>query len=106
MTVLLNQGNGAYAAPQSLGSSRGRVTRFGDLDCDGDPDAVVTGEGSSQVSIFLNRGDGRFSAAQGLQLPAGAYSVAIADLSGDGVPDLGFGMIGSTDVAILVNAAR
>lgn len=106
VTVLLNHGNGAYGAPQLLGSSRSRVTRFGDLDCDGDPDAVVTGEGSSQVSIFLNRGDGRFSAAQGLQLPAGAYSVAIADLSGDGVPDLGFGMIGSTDVAILVNAAR
>lgn len=106
VTVLLNQGNSTYAAPQFLENERSRITRFGDLDCDGDLDGVATGERSAQVSIFLNRGDGRFSVAQGLQLPAGAYSVAIADLNGDSVPDLSFGMIDSTDVAIFLNVAK
>ena len=106
VTVLLNQGNSTYAAPQSLDHERSRITRFGDLDCDGDPDGVVTGERSAQVSIFLNRGDGRFSVVQGLPLPAGAYSVAVADLNGDGVPDLSFGMIDSTDIAIFLSVAK
>ncbi|MEZ5071626.1 MAG: VCBS repeat-containing protein [Bacteroidales bacterium] len=69
---------------------------WADLDRDGDPDMVITGEWMP-VTVFLNR-DGRFENATeewGLQGTEGWWQrVAVADLDGNGYPDLLAGNLG------------
>lgn len=62
-----------------------------DLDADGDIDLVVAhGQiaGQSALSVLMNRGDGTFDPS--LEIPMGATQtdLAIADLNGDGTPDI------------------
>jgi uncharacterized protein (TIGR03437 family) len=79
-----------------------------DLNGDGHPDVVVLdgGDGSSDlgnVYILLNKGDGTLTPAPG----GGRYavsapgSVAIADVNGDGKPDLVVGLSPSTTTGIV-----
>lgn len=69
----------------------------GDLNSDGKPDLVVANlctsnnacTGSGSVSVLLGNGDGTFQ--QATAYSSGGYepvSVAIADVNGDGIPDL------------------
>jgi hypothetical protein len=97
--VLLNNGNGTFqtAVPYSTGGYEPFSVAVADLNGNGTPAVVVTnyctasntcGNGGS-VSVLLGNGDGTFQTA----VPYGsgalyAESVAIADINGDGVPDL------------------
>ncbi|MGH3055754.1 MAG: FG-GAP repeat domain-containing protein, partial [Gaiellaceae bacterium] len=63
-----------------------------DLDNDGLDDLVVlatdpTG-GQDDVSVFLNKGDGRLASPTSFIVAAGGVDVAKADVNGDGKPDL------------------
>jgi hypothetical protein len=65
-----------------------------DLDRDGKLDLTVvngydaTGTSGSSVSILEGNGDGTFQPPVSYAVADGAYSVAVADLDGDGSPDL------------------
>jgi hypothetical protein len=62
-----------------------------DLNGDGHPDVVVTGvtEAGSFVGVMMGNGDGTFAAPTTYSTGGTiAYSVAIADVNGDGLPDL------------------
>ena len=96
---------------------------IGDLDADGDIDAVSTyavflpyERDATNISVLLNRGDGIFSAesphgwgtaatAAGGVYECGDYpsSVAIGDVSGDGVNDLAVTNTISGYVSVLIN---
>ena len=61
-----------------------------DLNGDGKPDLVVTNtaSGQSSISVLLGNGDGTFQSQQMLDVGNLFTSVAVADVNGDGKPDL------------------
>jgi len=65
-----------------------------DLDGDGKKDFVVA-NGSNNISVFLNNGDGTFQTAQNFDVGASSLSVFAEDLDGDGDKDLAVTSTGS-----------
>ena len=97
----------SFSAPQTYaaGNSPGSVA-IGDVNGDGVLDLVVTdlGLGSNTVNVLLGNGDGSFKPA--VSFPAGQQvpsSVAVADVNGDGKPDLIVTNSGSDAVSVLLN---
>ncbi len=100
VTVLLGNGNGTFQTPvfYSSGGSAYSAVRA-DVNGDGKPDLVVANECSNNtcgdwpaegsVAILLGNGDGTFQPAVTYDSGGdGAESVAVADLSADGKPDV------------------
>src|SRR5262249_26446468 len=56
----------------------------------------------SDASVLLGAGDGTFQAEQRLAVGANPYSVAVADVNGDGRLDLVTANYGSNDVSVLL----
>jgi len=98
--VLLNNGDGTFttAVTYSSGGQQPESVAIADVNGDGKPDLVVanlcanacvTGVTDGSVGVLLGNGDGTFQPvvtydSGGLQ----AFSVAVADMNGDGKPDL------------------
>ena len=101
--VLLGNGDGTFqtAVAYSSGAESAYSVAVGDLNGDGKPDLVVSSECASssnctsgRISVLLGNGDGTFQTA--VTYPSGgfeAFSVAIADVNGDGKVDL---VVGNT----------
>jgi hypothetical protein len=92
--VFLGNGNGTFQAAQNLSvGSYSNSVRVADVNGDGKPDIISANfdsqPGSSGVSVLLGNGDGTFQAPQTISLTATkTFSVAVADVNGDGKPDL------------------
>jgi uncharacterized protein (DUF2141 family) len=120
--VLLGNGDGTFQPAQSYstsGSSSFSVA-VADVSGDGKPDAIVSNYcgindpacTSPSVTVFLGSGNGSFTASKTYK-PGGLYteSVAVADVNGDGRPDLlvdNFSPIGNSDanIAVLLSTAH
>ena len=90
--LLLNDGNGRF----SNGSARlppdirdSEDVGLADFDGDGDLDIVVVSEDDQVNELYFNDGSGRFS-DEGHRLPVQGTTngVVVADLTGDGFPDI------------------
>ena len=66
-----------------------------DIDEDGDVDLVMVRNLSDRLAVFLNDGEGHFDETQSIRAPADFFEVTpaleLADMDGDGFPDLVFG---------------
>jgi hypothetical protein len=94
--VLLGNGDGTFQPVVPYGSAGmfSSSVAVADVNADGKPDVLLTNQCSDSncdgsVGVLLGNGDGTFQAA--LTYPAGgnqAFSVVVADVNGDGKPDL------------------
>jgi FG-GAP-like repeat len=96
VSVLLNGGNGRFRprVDYRVGVNPHDIA-MGDLNRDGRPDLVTAsmkntslGGAVSSVSVLINTGDGTFRDRIELRPGRRPVSVAIADLNGDGSPDV------------------
>lgn len=94
VVVRLNRGDGSFGARRFYPTDVVESGRLGDLNGDGRPELVLTRFGVTAsigggpvTSVFVNRGDGRF--APKVDYPTrGAAGIDVADVSGDGRPDV------------------
>lgn len=92
--VLLGTGDGNLGPNVSYPTGRSPYAlAIADLNLDGNADVVVgNGFSSSSVSVLLGTGDGTLaSPLESLGPTDGAQAIGLADLNGDGLPDLGLG---------------
>jgi len=79
-----------------------------DLNGDGNPDLVAVadpgGSAMGMVAVFRNNGDGTFAMAQSYASVLRPVSVAVADLDGDGTPDIATANSTTANVGVLLNA--
>ncbi len=95
--VLLGNGDGTFQAPVSYSSGGWTAESVAIADVNGDrhPDLVLTNLCQSStncnngtVAVLLGNGDGTFQAAVSYNTVTDSDSVAVADVNGDGHPDL------------------
>ncbi len=90
----------AFDAPRPFGrtDSVTKSLAAGDLDQDGDIDLVQGADGVS--SVHFNDGAGNFTEVMLDVEPTDTYGVAIADMNGDGLPDIVMANSGSENYVI------
>jgi hypothetical protein len=96
--VLLGNGDGTFQAaqPYCVGGGGNSAIFVADVNSDGKPDLIVANTvfsnsdfGDGGVAVLLGNGDGTFQPAQSYKSGGGeADSVIVADLNGDGKPDV------------------
>jgi hypothetical protein len=106
--VLLGNGDGTFQSPQTYdagGSGFFSSLAVADVNGDGKPDVLVTdclnssNCSSAAVSVLLGNGDGTFQPPVAYRVPWQPNSVVVADLNGDGKPDL---IVGDSVVSVLL----
>ncbi len=93
LTLLAGDGKGGFALPGvpiEAGRKPYRNLRVADLDGDGKPDIVVPNMAERGVTILFGDGRGNFRGFDRAPIPAGPcpFTVAVADVNGDGKPDI------------------
>jgi len=90
VSIMLNNGDGTFAAAVDYPTSEGTYISVSDLDGDGDQDLAVEAGGGvmGHISILKNNGDGTF--APKIDYPVGfaPREFSLGDLDGDGDVDL------------------
>ncbi|WP_405486473.1 FG-GAP-like repeat-containing protein [Streptomyces sp. NBC_00096] len=114
VAVLLGDGAGGFGTASLLsGGSNLTSASVSDLNGDGHVDLVVSSSGSSEVVVFEGDGTGLFGSPLAFGLGGGSnpYAAAVADLNGDGRPDVVTANSNSSatfvkDASVLLNATN
>jgi hypothetical protein len=86
LTVVLGNGNGTFQDDVNYAVGQGPEVAAGDFNKDGKLDLVTVDFGD--VSVLLGKGDGTFQPAIKTPVPGAFFGIAVADLNGDGNPDV------------------
>jgi hypothetical protein len=92
--VLLNNGNGTFAAAQDLPDASGIILALAVADvAGGEPDLLIlqspsVAGGESVITLWLGQGNGSFGFGGYSLEGGGGESLAVADINGDGNPDV------------------
>jgi len=78
---------------------------IGDIDRDGDPDLIGANGNGNSVTVFRNRGDGRYDVLASYPAGAGAGDVVMKDWNADGFMDLAVACGGSNVFTIYLGRA-
>ena len=103
-STLLNNGDGTFGASSDLPVGQNPyAVAVADLNHDGNLDVVVPGYSDDTLSVYFGNGDGTFQARQIISLDSGSGpdGLAIADLNGDGKPDLVTANYTSNSISVL-----
>ena len=105
--VLLGIGDGTFQNLTTFATGAGSKPyslSVADVNGDGQPDILVANAGSHNVGVLLGNGDGTFQNQTTFATGAGSkpYSLAAADVNGDGRPDLLVANAGSNNVGVLL----
>ncbi len=102
-SLVLGNGNGTFqtgptqvnylplAPTTNYGSTNGPVVATADMDGNGTPDVVAADDGSGMLSLLLNDGTGKFLKPNpdfSAPVDIGSGVLQLADLNGDGLPDV------------------
>jgi len=103
--VFLGKGDGTFAAQQTIGTaSSTNVVKVADLNGDGKPDLVAVNVYDNILATLLGNGNGTFKPGRTFALSWGFVptSLSIADVNGDGKPDLITANYQSDNVSVLL----
>ena len=103
MTVLLGDGRGGFTeaagSPFDFGVALFHLIAT-DVDRDGRMDII--GTSGNTVRVLLGDGHGAFKSTASIQVGAGAWRIAAADLNGDGMIDVVTSNSDSNDLTVLL----
>jgi len=106
VSILFNTGAGAFQPVQILPlnvGSRPRVVELADVDNDGDLDLITVNNGSNNISVLLNNGNGVFATPINYPVQLQPGSVTPAHLNNDGFIDLVVTNRASDSITVLLN---
>jgi len=105
VSVLLNQGTGLGAAASFQSAVSPVNIAVADLDLDGRPDLLTANPGDPAIAVLLGNGNGTFQPFVKYLSNTGNQptSLLVADVNGDGRPDVLTANMGGT-VGVLLNA--
>ena len=93
VSILLGTGTGSFAlsgSPIATGGSGVKSAVVADMNGDGKPDIVATNYNSGTVTVLVGNGTGSFTQTTDSPVSVGStpYNVVVADVNGDGRPDI------------------
>src|SRR6185312_12067279 len=113
VSVLLGNGNGTFQPQATFTAGQGpKFVAVADVNGDGKPDLVVadaySSAGGNCIDVLLGNGNGTFAARQSYftGIIARPFSVAVADMNGDGKLDLVSANEGSNSASVLLNSGN
>ncbi len=83
--------------PEALGIGR--------FDADEIDDLLVLSRGNSAVELWLGNGDGSYSFAESAPIASGSETMTVADLNGDGMPDVATASSSQDQVTVVLSGA-
>jgi hypothetical protein len=109
LSSLKGKGDGTFHPRVTLAAgNKAQAATWADMDGDGLPEVVAANYGGDDVSVLRNIG-GTISTMNPLRLVAGGlapFSVRVADLNGDGRPDVVAALFNSSAVSVWLNTSQ
>jgi hypothetical protein len=87
IVAMVSTGGGHFEKTQSWAGAKVQLVAA-DVNLDGKTDFVTSARGSAQVRTYLGNGNGKFQAPLSMAPSFDSYDLELADLNGDGLPDL------------------